>query len=570
MYVWVDALTNYITATGFPDENPRNKFWPADAHVIGKDITRFHAIYWPAFLMSAKLPLPKQIVVHGFLFNRGEKMSKSVGNVVSPADLVASLRPRSGALFLPARSAVRTGRQLFARGDRAADQRRSRQRSRQSRPALAVDDRARAAAASCRTGARAAAQPEDLALLARADALLRHRARAHEGLPAAPLSRRRVRGRRGGEPLFRQLPSPGSSPRAIRRAAAAVLYTTHRDAAHRRDPAAARHAGSMGKTARPARRRPRARGPSPTLEQAGRGLEGAAPAEAGHARCRRPSPIFPRYVEPSGRGGRGEADRQPLPSRLPRFRRGTRRRRRARQSGRRRAHGDDFDPRSRRRETGRDRRTLSRGLRSRSARIRIRRPRNRRRTRPPSARFAAHPKCVGIGEAGLDYHYNYAPRRRRRRGCSAPRSAWRASFELPLVIHAREADDDVAAILREEMAAGAFTAVLHCFTSSRALAETGLELGLYVSFSGVLTFKNSKRFARDRARRAARSGAGRNRRAVSGANAASRPAQRAVLRRRDRARARRDEGRLRPTRSPPRRAPIRCGCLLNWARRAGR
>src|SRR5271157_5185561 len=90
MYVWVDALTNYITATGFPDDGPRAKFWPADAHVIGKDITRFHAIYWPAFLMSAGLPLPRQVVVHGFLFNRGEKMSKSVGNVVSPASLVAA------------------------------------------------------------------------------------------------------------------------------------------------------------------------------------------------------------------------------------------------------------------------------------------------------------------------------------------------------------------------------------------------------------------------------------------------------------------------------------------------
>jgi methionyl-tRNA synthetase len=88
MYVWVDALTNYITGTGFPDpEAPRAKFWPADAHVIGKDITRFHAIYWPAFLISAGLALPKQIVVHGFLFNRGEKMSKSVGNVIDPLAL---------------------------------------------------------------------------------------------------------------------------------------------------------------------------------------------------------------------------------------------------------------------------------------------------------------------------------------------------------------------------------------------------------------------------------------------------------------------------------------------------
>ncbi len=88
MYVWVDALTNYITATGFlTGQGERVHFWPADAHVIGKDITRFHAIYWPAFLMSAGVALPKQIVVHGFLFNRGEKMSKSVGNVIDPFTL---------------------------------------------------------------------------------------------------------------------------------------------------------------------------------------------------------------------------------------------------------------------------------------------------------------------------------------------------------------------------------------------------------------------------------------------------------------------------------------------------
>ncbi len=88
MYVWVDALTNYITATGFlTGQGERVHFWPADAHVIGKDITRFHAIFWPAFLMSAGAPLPKRIVVHGFLFSRGEKMSKSVGNVVDPVEL---------------------------------------------------------------------------------------------------------------------------------------------------------------------------------------------------------------------------------------------------------------------------------------------------------------------------------------------------------------------------------------------------------------------------------------------------------------------------------------------------
>ncbi len=104
--------------------------------------------------------------------------------------------------------------------------------------------------------------------------------------------------------------------------------------------------------------------------------------------------------------------------------------------------------------------------------------------------FAAHPKCVGIGEAGLDYHYNYAPRDVAAKVFRAQIGLARA-LDLPLVIHARDADDDVAAILREEMGKGAFKAVLHCFTSSRALAETGLALGLYVSFSGVLTFKNA-------------------------------------------------------------------------------
>ncbi len=88
MYVWVDALTNYITGVGFPDENDPNwRYWPADLHIIGKDIIRFHAVYWPAFLMSAGIPVQKRVYAHGFLFNRGEKMSKSVGNVVDPFNL---------------------------------------------------------------------------------------------------------------------------------------------------------------------------------------------------------------------------------------------------------------------------------------------------------------------------------------------------------------------------------------------------------------------------------------------------------------------------------------------------
>lgn len=93
MYVWLDALTNYITGVGYPktDGGEFAKYWPADFHVIGKDIIRFHCVYWPAFLMAAKLPLPKAVFAHGFINIDGQKMSKSVGNVIAPRTLVDTL-----------------------------------------------------------------------------------------------------------------------------------------------------------------------------------------------------------------------------------------------------------------------------------------------------------------------------------------------------------------------------------------------------------------------------------------------------------------------------------------------
>ncbi len=103
---------------------------------------------------------------------------------------------------------------------------------------------------------------------------------------------------------------------------------------------------------------------------------------------------------------------------------------------------------------------------------------------------ARHPKCVGIGEAGLDYHYDPVPRDVAERVFRTQIQAARESG-LPLVIHARDADADMARILRDEMGQGAFRAVLHCFTGGQALAETGLALGLFISFSGVVTFKSS-------------------------------------------------------------------------------
>ena len=89
MYVWLDALTNYLTAAGWlDDEQAYQAHWPADVHMVGKDIVRFHAVYWPAFLMAADLPLPRRIFAHGWWTNEGQKISKSVGNVIDPNALV--------------------------------------------------------------------------------------------------------------------------------------------------------------------------------------------------------------------------------------------------------------------------------------------------------------------------------------------------------------------------------------------------------------------------------------------------------------------------------------------------
>jgi len=91
MYVWIDALTNYISAVGYPDMNAADyrTFWPADVHMVGKDILRFHAVYWPAFLMAAEIAPPKRVFAHGWWTNEGAKISKSVGNIIDPHDLVA-------------------------------------------------------------------------------------------------------------------------------------------------------------------------------------------------------------------------------------------------------------------------------------------------------------------------------------------------------------------------------------------------------------------------------------------------------------------------------------------------
>ena len=104
---------------------------------------------------------------------------------------------------------------------------------------------------------------------------------------------------------------------------------------------------------------------------------------------------------------------------------------------------------------------------------------------------ADHPKCVAIGEAGLDYHYDYEPRDRQAASFRAQITAAR-TLGLPVIVHAREADEDIAAIIEDEMAIGAFTGVLHCFSSGAELARRALDVGFYVSFSGILTFKSAE------------------------------------------------------------------------------
>jgi methionyl-tRNA synthetase len=101
MYVWLDALTNYLTATGYPDADaPRAAFWPADVHMVGKDIIRFHAVYWPAFLMAAGIPVPRRVAANGWWTAEGEKMSKSLGNVVEPNALIGEFGRDAVRFFL--------------------------------------------------------------------------------------------------------------------------------------------------------------------------------------------------------------------------------------------------------------------------------------------------------------------------------------------------------------------------------------------------------------------------------------------------------------------------------------
>ena len=335
MYVWVDALTNYITAVGFPDTDSEKfrKYWPADLHVIGKDIVRFHAVYWPAFLMSAGIEVPRHIFSHGFLFNRGEKMSKSVGNVIDPFAMAKAYGVDPMRYFFLRE--VPFGQDgnyshdaIVARinADLANDLGNLAQRS------LTMVAR-NFSGVLPQPGAFSAADAAILAVSRRHD---RQGARGDGDPATAPRAQCRVGGGRRRQPLFRRRGAVGA--RQDRPGAAGHDPLRHRrSVAPGRDSGAAVHAVVGRETARSVGEclRPNAIFPRSAASIV------LPPAR----RCRRRRRCFRVMSRRRRRRRNSHADRQPLPSRLSRFFRRARCRGGARPRRRHRAPGHHLDPR---------------------------------------------------------------------------------------------------------------------------------------------------------------------------------------------------------------------------------
>ena len=288
MYVWVDALTNYITAAGFPDTDSAKfkRYWPADLHVIGKDIVRFHAVYWPAFLMSAGIEVPRRIFSHGFLFNRGEKMSKSVGNVIDPFDLADAYGVDQFRYFflreVPFGQDGNYSHEAIVNrinADLANDLGNLAQRS------LTMIGK-QLGGVLPKPGAFERRRQDDPRRGRRDD---RHGARAHEDAAAPPGAQRRVgRGRRR-QPLFRGRGALGAGQDRSGQAGHRALRHRRGDPSGR-DPVPAVHAGLGRQAARPARRA----GDRARISTMLGGDQRMAPGTA----LPPPAPVFPRYVEP--------------------------------------------------------------------------------------------------------------------------------------------------------------------------------------------------------------------------------------------------------------------------------
>ena len=333
MYVWVDALTNYITALGFPDTNAEKflRYWPADLHVIGKDIVRFHAVYWPAFLMSAGIEVPRRIFSHGFLFSRGEKMSKSVGNVVDPFALADAYGVDQLRYFLlrevPFGQDGNYSHEAIVNrinADLANDLGNLAQRS------LSMIGK-QLGGVLPKPGAFS---DNDKTILAAADAMI---GKAREAMKTQQLHQ--VLNTVWAVVADANRYFAGEAPWALAKTDPArqgtVLYVTAeviRQVAILAQPFIP---ASAGKAARPAG------GPGRGAELCGARRRASARAGSGAAGARRACSRA--MSTPKRAHSRDHAGRQPLPSRFPGFCRRARRHCRPRQGRRRRPHGDNFD-----------------------------------------------------------------------------------------------------------------------------------------------------------------------------------------------------------------------------------
>ena len=451
--------------------------------MIGKDIVRFHAVYWPAFLMSAGIAVPKRIFSHGFLFNRGEKMSKSVGNVIDPFTLADAYGVDQFRYFflreVPFGQDGNYSHEAIVNrinADLANDLGNLAQRSLSM---IGKSFRRHIAEAG-----RVQRYRQDHPCRRRRHD--RHGARAHEDAATAPGAQLRLGGGGRCQPLF-----CGEAPWALAKTdperQGTVLYVTAEVLrqvgilAQPFMPASA--AKLLDLLAVPAAEREFSALTAERRVKAGRH---AAATGAGFPALRR------------GRRRRPDhAGRQPLPSRFSGLCGRTRRRGRACPRGRHRPHGDDLDAGQTARAGPGDRRAISgRLLLGRHASApRARRARHRR--RGAHRRSPSIPRSWRSARRGSTITTTTARARRRQQGFRKHIAAARETG-LPLVIHSRDADADMAQILEEESGKGAFPAVLHCFTGGRDLAFTAIALGPLRLVHGHPDVQEFRRAARDR------------------------------------------------------------------------
>ena len=479
MYVWVDALTNYITAVGYPDTDSAmfKHYWPADLHVIGKDIVRFHAVYWPAFLMSAGVEVPRRIFSHGFLFNRGEKMSKSVGNVIDPFALADAYGVDPLRYFLlrevPFGQDGNYSHEAIVNrinADLANDLGNLAQRS------LTMVARNLGGVLP----APGAFSDNDQAILAAADAMI---GKARDAMETQQLHQ--VLNAVWTVVADANRYFAGEAPWALAKTDPArqgtVLYVTAevlRQIAILAQPFMPASAGKLldllavpdgertfayldGKH-RIARRRKAARAGGGVSALCRTRRQSGAIAMLIDSHCHLDFPDFATELD-------GVVDRARAAGIARLVTISTRVARHAQVLAIAERFPDVF---------------CSVGTHPHYAHEEL------HVTAGDLVARTRHPKVVAIGEAGLDYHYDNSPREAQERGFRNHIAAARETG-LPLVIHSRDADDDMARILEEETGKGAFPAVLHCFTGGADLAHRAIALGHFISFTGILTFKNS-------------------------------------------------------------------------------